>query len=130
MPYNFCMEKKVIEFAKSQGLNLSCCGVACSGGVDSMSLLWLLWKNKEKFGIKRLVCLNVNHNIRGAESDRDTEFVRAECKKCGIEFFGESVDATNYAREHKQTLEQAPGILGCRTHFLPRFQPALLRQFF
>lgn len=106
MPYNFCMEKKVIEFTKSQGLNLSCCGVACSGGVDSMSLLWLLWKNKEEFGIKRLVCLNVNHNIRGAESDRDTEFVRTECKKCGIEFFGESVDATNYAKEHKQTLEQ------------------------
>ena len=51
---------------------------AVSGGADSMALLWGMWLLKEKLGI-RVEAAHYNHNLRGAESDRDGEFVRQFC---------------------------------------------------
>ena len=51
---------------------------AVSGGADSMALLWGLWLLKEKLGIT-VEAAHYNHNLRGAESARDAEFVRNFC---------------------------------------------------
>ena len=51
---------------------------AVSGGADSMALLWCMWMLREKLGIT-VEAAHFNHNLRGAESDRDEAHVRAFC---------------------------------------------------
>ncbi len=51
---------------------------AVSGGADSMALLWGMWLLKEKLGIT-VEAAHFDHNLRGAESRRDAEFVAKFC---------------------------------------------------
>ncbi len=64
--------------------------VAVSGGPDSISLLHFIYISKETLGISKLYACHFNHNLRGAESDRDEAFVRDFCSGKGIELFAES----------------------------------------
>ena len=48
--------------------------VAVSGGKDSVCLLHLLLNNKEKLNIE-IIAVNVDHGIRGKESENDSLFV-------------------------------------------------------
>ncbi len=57
---------------------------AVSGGADSMALLSILVRMKEKYNLK-LIAAHVNHGLRGAESERDENFVRCYCEKNSIE---------------------------------------------
>ncbi len=57
---------------------------AVSGGADSVCMLDLLQKLREPLGFT-LECAHFNHNLRGAESDADEEFVRKLCARMGIE---------------------------------------------
>ena len=50
---------------------------AVSGGADSVLLTYLL---AQKYGAERLLAVHVHHGIRGAEADRDAEFVQDYCK--------------------------------------------------
>ncbi len=52
---------------------------AVSGGADSMALLWGLYLLREKLEID-VQAAHFNHHLRGAESDRDEDFVRAFCQ--------------------------------------------------
>lgn len=54
--------------------------VACSGGADSTALLLGFSDLKES-----VVCVHVNHHLRGAESDADEQFVRDLCARLGVE---------------------------------------------
>jgi tRNA(Ile)-lysidine synthase len=81
-------------------------GCAVSGGSDSMALLDFLLSLREEYGF-RLVCVNLEHGIRGEESRADTAFVKDFCQSHGIEFRGESVDAPAYAQKNGMNLEQA-----------------------
>ena len=59
--------------------------VGISGGADSMLLLWaLIDKQKEKGFYFEVI--NINHHIRGAESDRDSIFVEEFCKGHKIDY--------------------------------------------
>lgn len=51
--------------------------VGLSGGADSVLLTYLL---VQKYGAERLLAVHVHHGIRGAEADRDAEFVQNYCK--------------------------------------------------
>ena len=51
--------------------------VGLSGGADSVLLTYLL---VQKYGAERLLAVHVHHGIRGAEADRDAEFVQDYCK--------------------------------------------------
>ena len=51
--------------------------VGLSGGADSVLLTYLL---VQKYGAERLPAVHVHHGIRGAEADRDAEFVQGCCK--------------------------------------------------
>ena len=57
--------------------------VAVSGGADSVALLFGLYLLKEELSIE-LEAAHFNHQLRGAESDRDAEFVRSFCAGYGI----------------------------------------------
>ena len=56
---------------------------AVSGGADSVALLFAMYLLREKLDI-RLEAAHFNHNLRGAESDRDEDFVRAFCNRYDI----------------------------------------------
>ena len=52
---------------------------AVSGGADSMALLWCMWMLREKLDIT-VEAAHFNHHLRGEESDRDENHVRAFCE--------------------------------------------------
>ncbi len=80
--------------------------VAVSGGCDSMSLLHFLFENSAKLGI-RVLAINVEHGIRGQASIEDSLFVKDYCDKKGIKLLSYSVNALEYARENKLSVEQS-----------------------
>ena len=79
------MLNKLISFTRQQGLISPGDHVICavSGGADSVALLFGLYLLKEKLDI-RLSAAHFNHNLRGAESDRDEYFVRDFCDRYDI----------------------------------------------
>ena len=79
------MLNKLLSFTRqhsliSPGDHIIC---ALSGGADSVALLFGLYLLKEKLDI-RLSAAHFNHNLRGAESNRDEEFVRDFCSRYDI----------------------------------------------
>ena len=60
---------------------------AVSGGLDSMCLLHFL--RAQGYSVS---CAHFNHRLRGADSDRDEQFVRAWCVERGIPFYSDSGD--------------------------------------
>lgn len=56
---------------------------AVSGGADSMALLWGLYLLRDTLDIT-LRAAHFNHGLRGAESDRDADFVRDFCSRYAI----------------------------------------------
>ena len=98
------LEKKVRAYMEAHGMPLG--GrilVACSGGADSVALLHLL---KEMDGIET-VCAHFNHCIRGAESDRDEEFVRELCRNWGVECYSGRGDVPGFAEQNGLGIEEA-----------------------
>ncbi len=81
-------------------------GVAVSGGADSVALLRLLDALKSELGI-RLLVLHFNHQLRGAESDADEQFVAALAAERGLEFLAAREDVAAQARRHGWNLEDA-----------------------
>ena len=68
---SFCREQQLLE----PGDRVIC---AVSGGADSVALLWCLYLVREQMGL-HLSAAHLNHGLRGAESDRDEDFVRQFC---------------------------------------------------
>lgn len=79
--------------------------VAVSGGPDSMSLLNVLIKLKQKMNIT-LVVAHVNHMIR-AVADSETEYVKKFCHDNGIDCFVKKVDVVKLAEQQKISTEEA-----------------------
>ena len=79
---------------------------AVSGGADSVALLCLLEQAKERMGIC-VSCAHVEHGIRGEESVKDMEFVRALCRQKNIAFYASRVNASEHARQKGCGLEMA-----------------------
>lgn len=88
----------MLENAKSVAVGLS-------GGADSVCLLDVLLKLKSEYGFK-LVCVHVNHNLRGDESARDQSFVENLCKKNGVELKVVSADVAKLAKKRHIGIEE------------------------
>lgn len=79
------MLNKILAFSRkydmiSQGDHIIC---ALSGGADSVALTFALYLLKDKLEIS-LSAAHFNHQLRGAESDRDEDFVREFCDRYDI----------------------------------------------
>ena len=80
--------------------------VACSGGPDSVALLYLLYQIKEKYDLKLFVAL-INHKLRGEESDKDERFVKSLARDLRLDFHTRSFDVAKIARKKKLSIEEA-----------------------
>jgi tRNA(Ile)-lysidine synthase len=79
-------------------------GVAVSGGADSVAQFFLLEMLRAQLGI-RLLVLHFNHQLRGAESDADEQFVSDLARESGFEFIAGRKDVAARARESGSNLE-------------------------
>ena len=114
------MRNKLLAYVRQQKMVKPGDTVICavSGGADSMALLWAMYQLKDQLGIS-LEAAHFNHNLRGAESDRDEAFVREFCKNHGIACYvgrGEVISGEKgleaAAREARYGfLQSLPGII-------------------
>ncbi len=82
-----------------------------SGGADSVCLFFVLLELRRELDFE-LLCVHVNHNLRGEESDRDEAFVRELCRKQGVPLVCRSCRVRERAKEEGRSLEETGRI--CR----------------
>lgn len=87
--------------------------VGLSGGADSVALAHYL---QQKVGKERLLCVHVNHGLRGEEAGRDEAFVQAFCQKEGLSLRVFHVDVKSEAKKTAKGKKPAAG--GCGTRVL------------
>jgi len=86
-------------------LKNKCILAACSGGPDSVALLFSLKLLSAEFKYK-IVVGHINHKLRKA-SGRDEMFVRGLCKKLGIPLYVKSVNVAGHAEKYSKSVEEA-----------------------
>ncbi len=72
--------------------------VGVSGGPDSLSLLYILYDIRGKFGLKLYVA-HINHGIRGYEADEDARFVEKTAGILDLPFFVRKVNVPEIVKE-------------------------------
>ena len=82
------IESALLRLAARRGSSIL---VGLSGGSDSVALTCALLDLRERLNF-RVVAAHLNHRIRGAESDRDEDFVRAMCARLRVELIVERAD--------------------------------------
>lgn len=80
--------------------------LAVSGGVDSIVLCELC----KQAGYDFLIA-NCNFQLRGAESERDEQFVQQLAEKYGVEVKVKRFDTEQYAAENKLSIQEAARVL-------------------
>lgn len=81
---------------------------AVSGGADSTALLYALWSIKKQNIISAdLICVHINHQLRGADSDEDEKSVIELADKLNIPAFTKRVDVRGFAKAEKISIETA-----------------------
>jgi tRNA(Ile)-lysidine synthase len=78
--------------------------VAVSGGADSVCLLYILFNLQLKI---KLHIAHLNHQLRGADSDADAEYVSELARKLKIPATIEKRDVKGYQKEQRLSLEEA-----------------------
>lgn len=79
--------------------------VGFSGGADSVALLYFLHSISKEWQLSVTAC-HVNHNLRGAEADRDEEFCRGFCRQYGIPLEVYQIQAAAGAKEAGLSVEE------------------------
>lgn len=95
-----CREHRLIP----RGVHVLC---ALSGGADSVCLLHWLYGLRNQWGFT-LTAAHYNHNLRGAESRRDADFVRSFVQTCcpDIDLIVGSGDVAGQAARNKTGIEE------------------------
>lgn len=83
---------------------------AVSGGADSICLLYAMQALKKEYNLSVYVA-NVNHLIRGEESDHDSDFVKSVCKAANLKCFYREYDVIKISKEKKIGEEECGRIL-------------------
>ena len=84
--------------------------VALSGGKDSTCLLHCLLALKNDYNLT-VKAINIDHSIRGKDSENDSLFVKNYCEELGVPLAFFKVDAVKFSNENGYTLEQGARIL-------------------
>ena len=97
------MDKKIKYAIDTHGMNEAYGKVIIgfSGGADSSLLLHYFVKRA-----REVVCVHVNHMIRGEEADRDERFCRRVCEKYGVELVTYKIDIPAIAKEQGKGIEE------------------------
>ena len=96
--------KEIVEKTGFSGKNFSIL-VACSGGADSLALLYLLNEIRNGFGFK-LAASYVNHRLRVEAAD-ETKFVDKICQSLEIPYFSLQFEEDFWQNDLKNTEERA-----------------------
>ena len=103
-------EKKVAGFIKANGLFGSADKIllAVSGGADSTALMYAMCAIKaENVLSSDILCVHINHQLRGSESDGDEAFVIAQADKLNLAVTTRRLDVRGFARKNKLSIETA-----------------------
>ncbi len=102
------MQKKVKAFMEQHHMVKPGDGVllGLSGGADSVCLFHMLRELAEPLGFS-LMAVHVNHNLRGAEAERDAAFAENLCREYGIPFYLYSCPVEEIARKEHLSTEEA-----------------------
>lgn len=92
--------------------------VCVSGGADSMALLHACVR-----GGRECLVVHCDFHLRGAESERDREFVESQCERLRVPLTVRHFDVPAYQREHGVSLEMA-----CRELRYEAFREIAARQ--
>ena len=79
--------------------------IGLSGGPDSVCLLHILNRLKEKLDIELYVA-HLNHQIRGIEAQKDALYVSTICEEMGITYFLKSIDVPKYCKDNGLSIEE------------------------
>ena len=79
--------------------------VGLSGGADSCALLDFLVSVRDELGLKISAC-HINHQLRGAEADRDEHFAEGVCERYGVKLYILHADVKGEAVRQKKSTEQ------------------------
>ena len=106
------MNRNILDFIRSYHMISPGDHVICavSGGKDSMALLHLMLELQDTLSIT-VSAAHFNHQLRGAESQRDADFVAAHCSRLHISLFRGQGDVAAYAAAHGIGTEEAARIL-------------------
>jgi tRNA(Ile)-lysidine synthase len=80
--------------------------VGVSGGPDSVCLLHLLHRLKERFEID-LHSVYVNHNLRPGETGNEILLCRSLAQNLGVDFTVKSIDVRSFATERRLNIQEA-----------------------
>jgi tRNA(Ile)-lysidine synthase len=102
------LEQRVFDFIRQHRLLPSSqkLVVAVSGGADSVCLLHILAGLKEQLKIE-LHIAHLNHQLRGAASDADADYVAGLARNLGIPATIEQRDVKGYRKEKRLSPEEA-----------------------
>ena len=102
------LESRVLQFIRQHHLlpGQPKLLVAVSGGPDSVCLLHILFKLKDELGTG-LHIAHLNHQLRGADSEADAEYVTELAHPLGIPVTVERRDVKSYQAKHRLSLEEA-----------------------
>ncbi len=103
IPVNNSFTKMMKSFSLPEAYNLI---IGLSGGADSSALLDLANKYRRDFGYN-LYAIHVNHQIRGAEADRDERFCVEICEALDIPLKVCRINVPQIAEDSKSGIEEA-----------------------
>ena len=112
MPLEF--DKKVADFIGENSLvdPAERLLLAVSGGADSIALLYAMHTLKtENILSADLVCVHINHQLRGADADVDEDFVIAQARDLKLTITTKQLDVCGFARKNKLSIETAARML-------------------
>ena len=102
------LHQRVLDFIKENKLvsGQHCLLVAVSGGPDSVCLLHILIELRGELGI-RLHIAHLDHQLRGAESETDAQYVSDLARRLDIPATVERRDVKSYQAQAHISLEEA-----------------------
>src|SRR5699024_846239 len=80
--------------------------VGTSGGPDSLALLHFFHSIRKEWKLN-IICVSLEHGMRGEESEADFHFVKSTCENWDIPFAGATVNVPAYRRKKNISEEVA-----------------------